>query len=164
MSNTTNTTATTKKPYELKAERNREILHTFFEANPEYRTLISALLSFTPDSKEKEIGSIDICIGRRTKNGFNVMLQSYTDKPDVRRGNWNNIEPTMCIGTTERKTHNILCSLNLSLISDLKTELQATEKYDKYVFTFRYDGVIDYQITVIHTVVTTYSILQYIAV
>ena len=30
MSNTTNTTATTKKPYELKAQHNREILHTFF--------------------------------------------------------------------------------------------------------------------------------------
>lgn len=164
MSNTTNTTATTKKPYELKAQHNRKLLHTFFDANPEYRTLISALLSFTPDSKEKEIGSIDVCIGKRMKNGFNVILQSYTDKPDVRRGNWNNTEPTMCIGRSDRRTNNILCSLNLSLISDLKTELQATEKYDKYVFTFRYDGVIDYKITVVHTVVTTYSILQYIVV
>lgn len=163
MSNTANATAT-KKPYELKAQHNREILHTFFENNPEYRTLISTLLSFTPDAAEKEIGSIDICIGKKTKNGFNIMLNSFTDKPIVMLGNWNNIEPTMCIGTTERKTHNILCCLNLSLISDLKTELQATEKYDRYTFTFRYNDSIDYQITVIHTVVTTYSILQYIVV
>ena len=163
MSNTANATAT-KKPYELKAQHNREILHTFFENNPEYRTLISALLSFTPDSKEKEIGSIDVCIGKRMKNGFNIMLQSYTDKPDVRLGNWNNTEPTMCIGRSDRRTNNILCSLNLSLISDLETELQATEKYDRYTFTFRYNDSIDYKITVVHTVVTTYSILQYIVV
>ena len=64
-------TATTKKSYELKAQHNRKLLHTFFENNPEYRTLISALLAFTPDSKEKEIGSIDVCIGKRMKNGFN---------------------------------------------------------------------------------------------
>lgn len=157
-------TAATKKPYELKAQHNRKLLHTFFENNPEYRTLISALLAFTPDAAEKEIGSINVSIGKRMKNGFNVMLQSYTDKPDVRRGNWKNTEPTMCIGRSDRRTDHILCDLNLTLISDLKTELQATEKYDKYVFTFRYDGVIDYQITVIHTVVTTYSILQYIVV
>lgn len=157
-------TKATKKPYELKAERNREILHTFFDANPEYGTLISALLSFTPDSKEEEIGSVNVSIGKRTKNGFNIMLNSFTDKPIVRRGNWNNTEPTMCIGRSDRRTDHILCDLNLTLISDLQTELQATEKYDKYVFTFRYDGVIDYQITVIHTVVTTYSILQYIVV
>lgn len=163
MSNTANTTAT-KKPYELKAERNKEILHTFFENNPEYRTLISALLSYAVDSKEKDEGYIDVAIGKRMKNGFNIMLNSFTDKPIVRLGNWNNKEPTMCIGTTERKTHNILCSLNLSLISDLKTELQATEKYDRYTFTFRYNDSIDYQITVVHTVVTTYSILQYIVV
>lgn len=163
MSNTANTTAT-KKPYELKAQHNKEILHTFFENNPEYRTLISALLAFTPDAAEKEIGSINVSIGKRMKNGFNIMLQSYTDKPDVRLGSWNNTEPTMCISTTERRTNNILCSLNLSLISDLKTELQANEMQDRYVFTFKYDGVIDYQITVIHTVVTTYSILQYIVV
>lgn len=144
-------TATTKKSYELKAQHNRKLLHTFFENNPEYRTLISALLAFTPDAAEKKIGSINVSIGKRMKNGFNIMLNSFTDKPIVMLGNWNNTEPTMCISTTERKTHNILCSLNLSLISDLKTELQATEKYDKYVFTFRYDGVIDYQITVVHT-------------
>lgn len=164
MSNTANTTTATKKPYELKAQHNRKLLHTFFENNPEYRTLISALLAFTPDSKEKEIGSIDVCIGKRTQNGFNVMLNSFTDKPIVRLGNWNNKEPTMCIGRSDRRTNNILCSLNLSLISDLKTELQATGKYDRYTFTFRYNDSIDYQITVVHTVVTTYSILQYIVV
>lgn len=161
MSNTANTTAT-KKPYELKAQHNRKLLNTFFDYNPEYRTLISALLSYEVDSKEKDEGYINVAVGKRTDKGFNVMLNSYTDKPTVMLGNWNNTEPTMCISTTERKTHNILCSLNLSLISDLKTELQATEKYDRYVFTFRYDNAIDYQITVFCTVVTTYSILQYI--
>lgn len=156
-----NTTAT-KKPYELKAENNRKILHTFFENNPEYRTLIGALLSYAADSEEKDVGYIDVAVGKKTDRGFNVMLNSFTDKPLVMLGNWNNTEPTMCISTTERKTHNILCSLNLSLISDLKTELQVTEKYDRYTFTFRYDGAIDYQITVFCTVVTTYSILRYI--
>lgn len=155
----TNTTAT-KKPYELKAQHNREILHTFFDKNPEYRTLISALLAFTPDSKEKEIGSIDVCIGKRMKNGFNIMLNSFTDKPIVRLGNWNNKEPTMCIGRSDRRTNHILCDLNLTLISDLTTQIQSNEMQDRYVFTFRYDGVIDYEITVVHT---AYSILKYIA-
>ena len=163
MSNTANTTAT-KKPYELKAQHNREILNTFFDYNPEYRTLISALLSYEVDSKEKDEGYINVAIGKRTKNGFNVMLNSFTDKPIVRLGNWNNKEPTMCISRSDRRINNILCSLNLSLISDLKTELQATEKYDRYTFTFRYNDSIDYQITVFCTVVTTYSILQYIVV
>lgn len=159
-----NTATATKKPYELKTKHNREILSTFFDYNPEYRTLIGALLSYAADSKEKDEGYIDVAVGQKTDNGFNVMLNSFTDKPLVMLGNWNNTEPTMCISTTERKTHNILCSLNLSLISDLKTELQATEKYDRYTFTFRYNDSIDYQITVFCTVVTTYSILQYIVV
>ena len=159
-----NTTTATKKPYELKAENNRKILHTFFENNPEYRTLIGALLSYAADSEEKDVGYIDVAVGKKTDRGFNVMLNSFTDKPIVRLGNWNNTEPTMCIGRSDRRTNNILCSLNLSLISDLKTELQATENYDRYVFTFRYDNAIDYQITVFCTVVTTYSILQYIVV
>ena len=163
MGNTANTT-TAKKPYELRAKHNREILNTFFDYNPEYRTLISALLSYEVDSKEKDEGYINVAVGQRTNKGFNVMLNSFTDKPIVMLGNWNNTEPTMCISTTERKTRNILCSLNLSLISDLKTELQATEKYDRYTFTFRYNDSIDYQITVFCTVVTTYSILQYIVV
>lgn len=158
-----NNTTATKKPYELKAQHNREILSAFFDYNPEYRTLIGALLSYAADSEEKDVGYIDVAVGQKTDNGFNAYTMSYTDKPIVMLGNWNNTEPTMCISTTERKTHNILCSLNLSLISDLKTELQVTEKYDRYTFTFRYNGAIDYQITVFCTVFTNAYILSYIA-
>ena len=142
-------TTKVKRPFEKKAAYNRKLLNNFFCNNPEeYRTLISALLSFAADSEEKETGYINIAVGQRTDNGFNVMLNSFTDKPVVKLGNWNNIEPTMAIFTTERKIHNIICSLNLTLISDLETEVQITENYDRYVLTFRYDDAIDYQIIV----------------
>lgn len=156
-------TATKKKPYELKAERNREILNTFFNYNPEHRTLIAALLSYAADSEEKDAGYIDVAIGKKTKNGFNIMLNSFTDKPIVRLGNWNNTEPTMCIGRSDRRINNILCSLNLSLIDNLETKIQSTDNYDRYTFTFRYDGAIDYQITVFCTVFTNAYILRHIA-
>ena len=159
-----NANTTVKRPFEMKAERNKETLNNFLSSSTEeYQTMVNALLAFWNGNVDVKIGTVKISIGQRTDNGFNAMLISFTYNPNVIIGNWNDTEPTICIATDERKTNNILCSLNLSLIDNLKADIQATENFDRYVLTFRYDNCIDYKIEVVHKDFTKTEILNHIA-
>lgn len=146
MSNTT-----IRKPYELKAERNEKLLNTFVEnSTVEYQTLVNALLAFWNRSADRKTGGINVSIGQRANNCFNVLLMSYTNKPNIVLGNWNNTEPKMLITIADKKINNMICSLNLTLISDLETVVHGN---GRYTFTFRYDDTFDYQIEVVYNYV-----------
>ncbi|MDD6488406.1 MAG: hypothetical protein PUG48_01130 [Clostridia bacterium] len=142
-----NTTNTIKKPYELKAEHNKDVLNTFFEnSTADFKTLVDALLAFGNTNPDRATGSITVSIGNKvTDNCFTAMLISHTNKPVIMIGNWNNVEPTFCIKDSNYRTNNIVCSLNLTLINNLCVD-KISDK--KYIIDFKYDNSIDYQIDI----------------
>ena len=159
-----NANTTVKRPFEMKAERNKEILNNFLSSSTEeYQTMVNALLAFWNGNVNRTTGTIKVSIGQTTDKGFNAMLMSFTNNPNVVIGCWDNTEPTICIATNERKTNNILCSLNLSLIDNLKADIQVTENFDRYILTFKYNNCIDYKIEVVHKDFTKTEILNHIA-
>ena len=93
----------------------------------------------------KAITEIDISVGKRCKNHFNTYLHIHTDAPSITIGNWNKTEPTFCISDSNYRTNNILCSMNLILIKNLKAEIREGYECNIYQISFSY-GEIDYDI------------------
>lgn len=140
----------TKKPYELKAEHSKQVLDAFIvNSTPEYQMLFNALLAFWNGSADQKTGSIRVSVGKRGYwrgcNCFNAFLVSCADQPNVVIGTWGKSEPTMSIGVSNRRINHILCSLNLTLISDLETKEHG---HGRYTFTFKYADTIDYQLDI----------------
>ena len=143
-----NANTTVKRPFEMKAERNKEILNNFLSSSTEeYQTMVNALLAFWNGDVNRTTGTIKVSIGQTTDKGFNAMLMSFTDSPNVVIGNWDNTEPTICIGVNNRKIHNMICSLNLTLIDDISVDKVSN---NKYIIEFKYNGAIDYKLEIVH--------------
>ena len=94
---------------------------------------------------DKAITEIDVSVGKRCKNHFNTYLHIHTDAPSITIGNWNKTEPTFCISDSNYRTNNILCSMNLILIKNLKAEIREGYECNIYQISFSY-GEIDYDI------------------
>lgn len=91
----------------------------------------------------KVITEIDVSVGKRCKNHFNTYLHIHTNAPCVTIGNWNKTEPTFSITDGNYRTDNILCSMNLTLIKNLKIEIRDGYRCNIYQISFSY-GEIDY--------------------
>lgn len=92
---------------------------------------------------DKAITEIDVSVGKRCKNHFNTYLHIHTDAPSITIGNWNKVEPVFCISDSNYRTNNILCSMNLILIKNLKVEIRDGYGCNIYQISFSY-GEIDY--------------------
>ncbi|MDD6488226.1 MAG: hypothetical protein PUG48_00210 [Clostridia bacterium] len=139
-------TNTIKKPYELKAQHNKEVLNTFLaNSTAEYTTLVNALLAFCNINPDRATGSITVSIGNKvTDNCFNAFLISHTNKPVVVIGSWNN-EPRLLIGVDSQKINNMICAFNLTLIDNINVDKKGDKKY---IIDFKYDNSIDYKLDI----------------
>lgn len=140
-------TNTNKKPYELKAHHNKDVLNAFLDnSTADFKILVNTLLAFGNTNPDRATGSITVSIGNKIRdNCFNAMLIAKTDKPVIMIGNWDNTEPTFCIKDGNYRTNNIVCSLNLTLIDNINVD---TKSDNKYIIDFKYDNSIDYIIDI----------------
>lgn len=90
---------------------------------------------------------IDVSVGKRCKNHLNTYLHIHTDAPSIIIGNWNKTEPTFCISDSNYRTNNILCSINLTLMKNLKVEIRDGYGCNIYQISFSY-GKIDYDMCI----------------
>ena len=137
------------KPYERKHIENVKLLKDFVKDKSNLETFVNVLSEFeTSNTKQEDtIGMIDISVGEKCKDGFITYLHIHTNCPSVAFGNWNNTEPTICIKDKNYRSNNILCSINLALMKNLKINLKKGYKCCIYNVVFEYTNI-DYEITI----------------
>ena len=141
---------TTKlKPFQVHFMEDVVLMKEFVESqkvlNEKNSKELSACDMLVDAILNKAITEIDVSVGERCKNHFNTYLHIHTDAPSITIGNWNKVEPVFCISDSNYRTNNILCSMNLILIKNLKVEIREGYECNIYQISFSC-GEIDYDI------------------
>ena len=135
------------KPFQVHFMEDVVLMKEFVEnqkaLNEKNSKELSACDMFVDVILNKTITEIDVSVGERCKNHFNTYLHIHTDAPSITIGNWNKIEPVFCITDSNYRINNILCSMNLTLIKNLKVEIRDGYGCNIYQISFSY-GEIDY--------------------
>lgn len=135
------------KPFQVQFMEDVVLMKEFVESqkalNEKNSKELSACDMLVDAILDKAITEIDVSVGKRCKNHFNIYLHIHTNAPCVTVGNWNKTEPTFCISDSNYRTNNILCSINLTLIKNIKVEIREGYECNIYQISFSY-GEIDY--------------------